>query len=209
MEPTDEQRRRRERVVFINDGSTDAISFSADRSRPRPHTLNGRLNIIEGRLVLIEFTVRAVGGVDSLLLRVKLGDLLAELRARLAERSGSALLTAGESWGLRQDQEAVRNTVLAGAAASSEPKRGRIGYPDEHYRRIALRYLQLVNGQPPVTRGVLGVMAAEENRPMETVRTWIHQARKRGFLSSGERGRAGGMPGPRLGLKSGPQEEQR
>jgi hypothetical protein len=198
MEPTDEQRRRRERVVLIGDSSSDAVGFTADRSSPRPHSLEGRLSVQDGRLVLTELTLRAADGVDSLLLRVRLGDLLAELRARLAESIGMAYVDVGGSWGHRQDQEAARNTLLGEAAGRSEPKRGRTGYPDTHYRRIARRYLELVNGQPPVTRGVLQVLAAEEERPVETVRTWIHQARQRRFLSPGERGRAGGMPGPLL-----------
>ena len=184
--------------MLIDDGAGRAVGFSADRSRPRPHTLAGRLTVQDGRLVLTEFTVRSSGGVDSLLLRVRLGDLLAELRSRIAERGGSALVCEGDTWGSRQDNEEARNTMLAEAATESEPKRGRTGYPDSHYRRVARRYLQLVNGTPPVTRGVLRVMADEEGRPVETVRTWIHQARKRRFLTDGERGRAGALPGPLL-----------
>lgn len=87
-------------------------------------------------------------------------------------------------------------------AASKPLRRGSAGYGDDHYRRIALAYLRALEAGR--TRGVLAQIAADESRrlgrevPVETVRTWVKIARDRQFLTAGEPGRAGAMPGPRL-----------
>jgi hypothetical protein len=85
-----------------------------------------------------------------------------------------------------------------------KPRRGRRGLPDEHYRRIALRYLQLIElGR----RNVLVALAEEESNraghpiPRETVRDWVRKATERGYLAPGKPGRAVARPGPKFKRK--------
>jgi hypothetical protein len=75
-------------------------------------------------------------------------------------------------------------------------RRGPHGLGDDHYRRIAVAYLDLADAG--MGRGLVQELARLEKRPTETVRDWIHEARNRGFLTKGERGRVGAFPGPML-----------
>lgn len=198
VEHADRSRRRQERATFVHKPDVPGVGFIADRFSPRPFVVSGWLTPIGDRFVLTDLKFHSREGVDTAVLReLRLADLLSELRGHLMEHRGMAYVPLTQVAGAEHGLEARRNTALADLADGSAPKQGRKGYPDDHYRRIALRYLHLVNDKR-VTRGVLNLLAAEEERPMETVRTWIHQARKRGFLSPGEQGRAGAMPGPRL-----------
>jgi hypothetical protein len=90
----------------------------------------------------------------------------------------------------------------AAAAEAERPlRRGRKGYPKEHYHRIALRYLDLIGSG---RRDVLKALAAEEEKrlgravPRETVRDWVRKATELGFLAPGKQGRASARPGPNL-----------
>lgn len=90
----------------------------------------------------------------------------------------------------------VRRARRAASLAAQQPlNRGRRGYGPNHYRRIALRYLELVSEG---RRNVLVALAAEEGRPRETVRDWVRRATELGFLSPGKQGRAEARPGPNL-----------
>lgn len=86
--------------------------------------------------------------------------------------------------------------ALAEEARSVRLRRGRRGYPEDHYRRIALAYLELQ--RQGVGRGIQQRLAEQEDRPWQTIRDWIHGATERGFLTPGKPGRAGRLPGPRL-----------
>jgi len=89
------------------------------------------------------------------------------------------------------------------AKEAGKTKPGRPGYPDEHYRRIALRYLTLVERH----RNVLVALATEESKrlgrivPRETVRDWVRKATERGYLAPGKPGRAEARPGSKLNKK--------
>ncbi|QFZ78716.1 hypothetical protein GFH48_12825 [Streptomyces fagopyri] len=50
-------------------------------------------------------------------------------------------------------------------------------------------------GQPP---GAVKRLAADFNRPEETIRTWVARARREGWLGPSVKGRAGAEPGPKL-----------
>jgi hypothetical protein len=81
--------------------------------------------------------------------------------------------------------------------ARSELKRGPKGYPREHYRRIALRCIEL---HRQGVRNVLRVLADEEGVPYETARTWRDVARRkyRYLAPSPRQGQAWFEPGPNL-----------
>lgn len=67
-------------------------------------------------------------------------------------------------------------------------KTGRKPLPDDHYRRIARRVLELRSegvGQPVL------VIAKEEKQNRNTVAGWVRKARQRGYLPPGRPGRAG------------------
>jgi hypothetical protein len=90
--------------------------------------------------------------------------------------------------------------AAAESARSTELRRGRRGYPEDHYRRIALAYLAL---QQQGVRGSPVRLAQDESTPArpvawQTMRDWIHRATELGFLSPGSPGRAGRSPGPNL-----------
>jgi hypothetical protein len=79
--------------------------------------------------------------------------------------------------------------------APARPRRGRPPLDDEHYRKVALTYLDALNRAPgrPIPW-----MAEKFGYEASTVRGWISEARKRAFLTPGTRGKAGALPGPRL-----------
>lgn len=79
--------------------------------------------------------------------------------------------------------------------APARPKRGRPPMEDSHYREIALLYLEAMRADP---RRPIEWIAAEKGHASSTVRGWVSEARKRGFLSPGQRGKGGALPGPRL-----------
>lgn len=139
----------------------------------------------------------------DVLRQLPLGRWLAEARGQLTDpdfvaRTGSgyneileqmgytSASTEREEWARRVSQQ-THSTMLP---------RGRRGYPDDHYRRIALAYLDLQ--REGVSRGIQQRLAEQEGRQPETIRDWLHIATKKGFLSPGKRGRAGRVPGPYL-----------
>lgn len=79
--------------------------------------------------------------------------------------------------------------------APARPRRGRPPKDDAHYREIALLYLEAMRAEP---RRPIEWMAAKNGHASSTVRGWVSEARKRGFLSPGQRGKGGAVPGPRL-----------
>jgi hypothetical protein len=117
-------------------------------------------------------------------------------RPELAESAASVglqLLTADE-------KKAVRRA--ARKATPRQRRRGRPAHPDDHYREVAVAYLDLQ--REGFGKGILLELANREGRRLgrpvarETARDWVRGARKRGFLTSGHPGRAGAEPGPNL-----------
>jgi hypothetical protein len=77
----------------------------------------------------------------------------------------------------------------------ARPRSGRPPLEDKHYRKIALMYLNAMRAKPgrPIPW-----MAEKLRHEPSTVRGWVGEARRRGFLTPGTRGKAGAMPGPKL-----------
>lgn len=166
---------------------------------------------VGGRLLISRLTLEPAGHeVNSAALReLALGELLAEVRRYLAPGPRVYVDVADPnviSGDVTPEAKALMRRLAA--AAQQVPQRGRSGYSDDFYRRVAVAYLNFLAATPPVTRGILAAIADlaieqqwfDDGRPVptETVRSWVLQARKRGFLSGGEKGRAGAQPGPRL-----------
>ena len=79
--------------------------------------------------------------------------------------------------------------------------RGRPPRTDEEHRRIALIYLAKIAERAEskrTTRGIVSEIAVEESIPRNTLKSWLREARQRGFLNGSTPGRAGAIPGPRL-----------
>jgi hypothetical protein len=193
----------RERVTIITPprDTPDRVGFRTDRDGT---ALQGSLVLVGDRLVLESLTISVgQGSVTTATLRaVRLPDLLAEVRAALMLRGYGRLIYVQTGKPVHSPQQETRARKIAEAAEQTELARGRRGYGDAHYRRVAFAYLdRMAQGQH---RGVLAALAAAESErlgrsvPIETMRTWINQARRRGFLGPGEPGRASATPGPRL-----------
>ena len=86
--------------------------------------------------------------------------------------------------------------VAAAKEAETPRRRGRPGLPDDHYKRIALEYLELFAAG--YRRGILDELACRHKRPKQTVRDWVHRARELDYLTKGKQGRAGAKRGHRL-----------
>jgi hypothetical protein len=127
---------------------------------------------------------------------------LAEIRDKAVAEIRGPLLVVYEAMAEIGDvtpETLERVESMAKKAENTRP--GRRAKPPEHYRRIALRYLELLKqGQ----RHVLKALAAEESEregrtvPRETVRDWVRKATKLGYLMPGTQGRASARPGPKL-----------
>ena len=87
---------------------------------------------------------------------------------------------------------------LADALARAGKPRPRTGrsYPDDHYRDIALLYLNLINQGH--RRRITTELAEQLNVPTPTARNWIHRARQLGYLTPAQQGQPGAHPGPNL-----------
>lgn len=156
------------------------------------------MTVTDGQLVIGAFGIEAVGGnentprlgITSTTLRsIPIGAWLASHRSTLADSLDLTDVPLPEEIGQRIAE-------LVKASKRKNPKRGRAGYPETHYQRIALLYLDLLN--KGMTKGILREIARREKRQPETIRDWIHRARQLGFLSPGTPGAAGAEPGPRL-----------
>jgi hypothetical protein len=116
---------------------------------------------------------------------------------RAKEITLSAFAEAGEKVSAA-DRRWAR--MVAAEAGKLPLNRGRKGYPADHYRRIALRAIDLFNVER--RRDVLKALASEEERPYQTIREWIRQARDRGLLAPSKQGRTDFRPGPNLYRKA-------
>ena len=172
----------------------------------------------DGVLGLVRLDIATAGGTGTIgsaaLRSIELSKMIAAARALLAREVRDLALPEGAEpppgwyWvfgsrgGSVRAEDIERARRHARAAGRRPLKRGRAGYPDDHYRGVALAYLDLLD--KGITRGILAALAERESKrlgrpvPVETARTWVNVARKRQFLTEGENGRAGAMPGPKL-----------
>jgi hypothetical protein len=86
----------------------------------------------------------------------------------------------------------MMQTLEARPSRTKSPKiarrPGRAGHPDDHYAKVAQRYLALrARGVTNPTKAI----ADEWNYSRSTVAGWVHEARRRGHLGAARPGRAG------------------
>ncbi len=134
-------------------------------------------------LVISRLEVRpgpnAAGGVTGgMMQKVPVGQILRHVRAELGPESE------------------VSTTLPDIELARRIREGGRVSLDDELLRAVAHRYwLYTGPGQPP---GAIKRLAADFNRPEETIRTWVAKARREGWLGPSVKGRAGAEPGYKL-----------
>jgi hypothetical protein len=191
------------RVLASKRGEADATTFEG-RSVDGRWRCYGRLAVDSaGRLLISHLEIQPwVFGDDcdlstDTMRKFPLGRWKSEVHAILSDESkwlstGEVASTVeGRAWARTQAENAKELTL----------DRGPKGYPDDHYRRIALAYLDLQS--QGVSRGIVRRIAEDEGRQWQTIRDWLHRATELGFLSRGAQGRAGRTPGPNLYKEAG------
>ncbi|MGH3710484.1 MAG: hypothetical protein ACRDRQ_20785 [Pseudonocardiaceae bacterium] len=158
-----------------------------------------------GRLVISELYVHAAEITPEILQRLSLRRLEAELNAAPRLEPGQRysgldaavmadfLRSCGEGEpepSLTDLRERARQQTRQGR--SEEPDRPQLTRPDgavpeEFYPRVAAVYREYAQ----LTRAPAKEMAAEAGVPVTTVHRWIREARRRGFLPSANKGKAG------------------
>jgi hypothetical protein len=147
------------------------------------------------------------GGITATVLRsLPIGKILAQVRLFILAKPEIIEGFQAANVPIEANEQEISEQV-AEIATATTPKRGRPSLGDDHYQRIARAYLALQ--AQGVTRGILNELAEQEGRPRETIRDWVHQARKRQFLSKGTPGRAGAEPGPLLTRQIGARAGKR
>lgn len=159
--------------------------------------LSGRVARTELGIVItrMEFESERSGGITASMSRhFPIGELLAYIR------TSNVLADERREYGLvpmsapPAEPEAV---CRCGHSAGVRDRRGgRARITDEHLRAVALVYLE--ETLPGKGGGAMARMTAHFERPEGTVRTWLANARRQGWLGPGMKGRRGAEPGPRL-----------
>lgn len=180
--------------------------------------VEGVLVVTDDRLTIHELLVRPrdlaetapAGGVTTSVLRaVPLGALLDAGRRALLQ-APEQIASWEDSSGQRFESLKAAAERAAAAVRETDLKRGRKGFPDDHYRWVALEYLKLQEEgwSKGILRELAGRAAAHLGRDYvarETARDWVATARSKGFLSKATQGRAGASPGPNLYTKENDQ----
>lgn len=138
---------------------------------------------------------------SDVLRRIPIGEILARTQRRLADESwrteGIDLIPApGGQFGKLSAEELSeeQRRALENSSAIAARRRGRPELSDELLIEVAEAYIH----QAGRGRGALSRMAEIFDRPEATVRDWIAQARRRGYLAPTKPGRRGAAPGPNL-----------
>lgn len=187
-----------------------ALAAPARGAKPEPWQIEGVLfRNPKGPPIVGDLTVRhfpldkkaaRVEVTGTVLRALPLGTIRDKARAGL-EGIWQARDTLRDLGYIDTSESVERAREAAQEAKKRRP--GRPGHPDEYYRRIAARYLQLAK----VRGDVLVALADEESElqgrqiPRETIRDWVRKATERGYLAPGKPGRAEVRPGPKLKRK--------
>lgn len=158
------------------------VVFRADHDRTVVHA------------VTVEDQHRRTGGLGTDDLRIPLGQLIT-----------AAIDAIGRDkqdywWGDPKALAAAQRTLARRATQQRERlgARSRPRLPEDHYRLVAVQYLQLLGGG--VRKGILDAIAEKHGVSSTTARDYVRKARELEFLGPGKQGTAFAEPGPKLGL---------
>lgn len=173
----------------------------------------GEWSVIDGKFTITEFTIRRSeaaeepggdGITPEVLKRTRLGSIIREIRGFLAgfDRYVKAQLEeTSKPIPARLENLALQISATADAE-SPVPKRGRpITLNDDHYQLVARLHLEaLSDWSERHTRKRVQELLHEHQIDVSerTVAKYVTEARKRGFLTPGQRGTPYADPGPRL-----------
>jgi transposase-like protein len=138
-----------------------------------------------------------IGISPDVLRSVNSTQILAKVRAYLSELPAAIALEtrAGRPASTGDLTVVAQGARLAEEMATEQVQVGRRKLPDEHLIQVARVCLdEYKHGG----RGWLARAAKRLDAPRETVRGWVREARRRGFLGEGERGRSHVEPGSAL-----------
>lgn len=151
----------------------------------------------DGRMVITDLIVRSPRRVDSQTLKsVPIGWLEGLLNSpdvanQFDTGSNDRLEMALTEVELILDEMTTHNPQLrpsGGGPSSREPLQRPDGSdPDFFYRQVAEAYQDILRR----SQKIAPVMAEEAEVPVTTARRWIQEARRRGYLPTARRGRAG------------------
>lgn len=162
-----------------------------DGGPPELFVRSGRVN---GREVLTGIRLETDGGqapiTGTMLRAIPLTDLEYQLNAPLRARALAALRgePADETEGPAEMHAAVvaEGGYQRRAAVRVRPPK-KAPYPDAFYKRVAAAYNRLVaDGQQPAP-----IIAEANGVPISSVHGWVKEARRRGALPTGRKGKAG------------------
>jgi len=150
----------------------------------------------DGRLVVTGVLVEADEVTTDTLRQVQPTRVLAGVGTQPSSRFANVRVTADgllEAYSHADDSDTTLGALRARATHKLlAAKREVVGRPDgaapdDFYRRFAATYRSAAteSSKPAV------ILAGENSVPVETVRRWIKEARRRGHLEPGRKGRAG------------------
>lgn len=166
----------------------------------RPYRVLARTVERNGRRVIVDLVVRSDGNVDSSALKsLPIGWLEGLVNApdwakALGRRDSGATTPTGEDMAevLTMLEIGVDGMAFGVDQPSEQTKRPPLSRPDgadpdDFYRRVADAYHDVLQRSGRVAPA----LAEEAGVPVATVRRWIQESRRRGFLPPARRGRAG------------------
>ena len=170
----------------------------------------------DGTIVFTSFFVRAES-VTTDTIRLPIGDFrnavaawirkapeLADIRAQVEEFANLSDFEPATWSSIERGAEIGRREAAAikGELRSTGRGSGRPPLADDHLRLVSETYIEeYETDRRRVTQRTaerLRTLLDQPELPVGTVSFWIRAARKRGWLEKTERGKAKGVPGPRL-----------
>jgi hypothetical protein len=143
-------------------------------------------------------------GVTSAVLRaIPVEHLISEVVSHLhTNERWHQHLADTHGWQPPHQQHLFRDEIKDTSSTQSN----RATYPENHYRDVALAYLDLLaQGQ---ARKIIVELAHKLGVSRNTARNWVYRARQLGYLAKGTQGRAGAAAGPRLHPTDDPRATQ-
>jgi hypothetical protein len=133
------------------------------------------------RIVIGELSLASPDGVRSGAVNaLRLESIEASLNHKVREMAEAAM--AGEV-----SPKLFRQRLIPRTPHLSVPDKSPSGYGDRFYQQVASIYVSAVErGRAPAP-----VLVEASGKPLATVRRWIVECRRRGFLAEGSKGRAG------------------